>query len=85
MEPNNDYIIVEDSKNLDDDTVGGGDDVKLSSQEASEKTFAEQGITVEMTEKDQSGDLSGFEDFAQELLNEAGIEIMPSNGDNPLE
>ncbi len=80
MSTSDEYIIVENSKNLDDDKDGA----TIENENDSERTLEKQGIFIESDSGDGISGEKPLSDFAQELMNEGGIEIMPSGDEDNL-
>lgn len=77
MTAQNDYIIVEDSENLDDDKANKNTDTKPENNEDSTRTLEAQGIFIENS--GVSGDTNiKHLDFTKELQEQGGIEIISS-------
>lgn len=82
MPPENDYILVEDSKNMSDDTNTQDSDTNIENNEDSSRTLEAQGIFIEDTSKTGDTPTKHLDDFAQELLDQGGIEIVPSEDED---
>lgn len=78
MSTSDEYIIVENSKNLDDNTP----ESTSESEDDSTRTLANQGIFIEAGESSENFGDKPFEDFTQELMKEGGIEIVPTDKEN---
>lgn len=79
MSTSDDYIIVTESRNL-DENVESPDELALKGEEAedlSRKVMQKQGIFLEQ-DKEQSVSARSLDEFSKELLEESGIEIVPS-------
>ena len=73
------YILIEDSRNLDEDASEKQGDVHDKSEDASQRTLGQQGIFIKQTALVTETD-EPIEDLSQRLLDQGGIEIIPSNG-----
>lgn len=72
------YIIIEDSRNLDEgDTGEKQGDVHDQSEGASQRTLDQQGIFFEATTQDTET-TEPIEGLSQHLFDQGGIEIIPS-------
>jgi len=75
----NSYILIEDSRNLDDDAADNNPGTE-EPKEASSKTLEDNGIFVD--EKGEDEDTSSLKnDFSKELMDQTGVEIIPSKED----
>lgn len=79
MNPSDNYILVEDSRNLNDDGQGDTSSAQSENSEDSAKTLAAQGIFIESEGVKPEGGVRQLENFTQELLSEGGIEIVPTD------
>ena len=77
MGPETDYIIVEDAKNLSDDTANKSTDTKPEDNEDSTRTLEAQGIFVEDSATTSDATINHL-DFKKELQEQGGIEIISS-------
>ena len=78
MGPSDDYILVEDAKNLTDDSTTKTSDTKQENNEDSARTLEAQGIFIESsTEKSETAP-KHLDDFSRELQDIGGIEIVSS-------
>lgn len=80
MSTSDDYIIVTESRNL-DESVESPDELALKGDEAedlSRKAMQKQGIFLEQN-KEPSVSTKSLDEFSKELLKESGIEIVPSD------
>lgn len=80
MSTSDEYIIVENSQNLDDDK----DTATIENENDSERTLEKQGIFIETNTDGDFSKEKPLSDFAQELMNEGGIEIVSQNGEEDL-
>ncbi|MEK7460083.1 MAG: hypothetical protein AAB628_00840 [Patescibacteria group bacterium] len=74
------YILIEDSRNLGDDSYNNDDSTTSETEAASEDALKSQGIFIQDT--GISADMVSSKpltEFSKELFDEAGIEIVPSN------
>lgn len=78
MGAQDDYILVEDSKNLSDDATTKESDQKSETNEDSQRTLEAQGIFIESDTTGPDTDPKHLEDLSRELLDQAGIEIVSS-------
>ena len=72
------YILIEDSRNLDDD-VDENNPEKEEPKEASSKALENSGIFVEEGESEDEDDSSLKNDFSKELMDQTGVEIIPTD------
>lgn len=80
MSTSDDYIIVTESRNL-DESAEGPDELTLKGEEAesaSRTVMQKQGIFLEKS-KETSTPAKSLGEFSKELLEEGGIEIVPSD------
>jgi len=73
---NDDYILVEESRNLDED-IDEKDLAPEESEDASKRVLNQQGIFV-LTKEGGPETLKTPKEFSRELLQEGGIEIIES-------
>lgn len=78
MSTSDEYIIVENSENLDDNTPN----TNTESEDDSTRTLANQGIFIETEDNDGISGDKHLEEFTQELMKEGGIEIVPTDKEN---
>lgn len=79
MSTSDDYIIVTESHNL-DESAEGPDDLSFKKEEAeatSRTAMQKQGIFLEKR-KESPESAGSFDEFSKELLEQSGIEIVPS-------
>ena len=70
------YILIEDSRNLDEAAGEQQSDVHNESENASQHTLGQQGIFIEpLTNEIETRE--AIEGLSERLLNEGGIEIIP--------
>lgn len=73
------YILIEDSRNLDEALGEQGSDVHDKSEHASQYTLDQQGIFIEPLTNDIETS-EPIEGLSERLFNEGGIEIIPNKG-----
>ncbi|HAT68231.1 MAG: hypothetical protein A2481_03895 [Candidatus Yonathbacteria bacterium RIFOXYC2_FULL_47_9] len=73
------YILIEDSRNLDEALGEQGNDVHDKSENASQYTLDQQGIFIEPLTNDIETS-EPIEGLSERLFNEGGIEIIPNKG-----
>lgn len=79
MSTSDDYIIVTESHNL-DESAEDPDDLSLKKEEVeatSRTVMQKQGIFLEKS-KESPAPAKSFDEFSKELLEQSGIEIVPS-------
>lgn len=73
------YILIEDSRNLNEDAGDQQGDVHDKSEDASQHTLGQQGIFVEKITQ-VIDTMEPIEGLSEQLLNDGGIEIIPNKG-----
>ena len=71
------YILIEDSHNLNEDRGEKQGDVRDKSEDASQRTLGQQGVFVKTTAP-ITETVEPIEDLYKRLLDQGGIEIIPS-------
>lgn len=77
-----DDIIFEDAKNLSDDTSDTNTTLSEEEAQSSMQTLVNQGVFLERTKAPALGD--NPDNFSAELKDISGIEILPSEDEDPL-
>ena len=82
MSSSDDYIIIEEGHDLNDDAKNDTFDTPQESADLSTRTLEKQGILVEKNEDIQDISNKHLDDFSKELFEEGGIEIVSNEGEN---